>query len=47
MVEPATQLLDWEAIRIGDALPSYEYTLTQEMVDKYEKTIGPLPERNA
>ena len=39
MVEPATQLLDWEAIRIGDALPSYEYTLTQEMVDKYRESV--------
>ena len=39
MAEPATQLFDWDAIRIGDALPSYEYVLTQEMVDKYRQSV--------
>jgi hypothetical protein len=39
MAEPSTQLLDWDAIRIGDALPSYEYVLTQEMLDKYRQSV--------
>lgn len=39
MAEPDTQLFDWDALRIGDALPSYEYSLTQEMVDKYREGV--------
>ncbi len=39
MTDQPTELMDWEAIRIGDALPSYEYELTQEMVDKYRQAV--------
>ena len=39
MAEPATEVFDWEAVQIGDALPSYEYVLTQEMVDKYRQSV--------
>jgi hypothetical protein len=39
MAEPATQPFDWEAVEIGDTLSSYEYVLTQEMMDKYREAI--------
>jgi hypothetical protein len=32
-------MLDWDALQIGEALPSYEYVLTQEMVDQYRKAV--------
>ena len=39
MTDQQTQVFDWEAIRIGDELPSYEYELTQEMLDKYRQAV--------
>jgi len=39
MTDQPTQLLDWEAVQIGDKLPSYEYELTQEMMDKYREAV--------
>ena len=34
------QLLDWDALEIGESLPSFEYVLTQEMVDLYRQGVG-------
>jgi hypothetical protein len=35
----ATTPFDWNAAKIGDPLPSYEYELTQEMIDKYRAAV--------
>jgi len=34
-----TTPFDWNAARIGDALPSYQYELTQAMIDKYRAAV--------
>ena len=40
MVDTDTrQLLDWDALEIGEELPSFEYVLTQEMDDLYRKGV--------
>jgi hypothetical protein len=30
---------DWDTVQIGEQLPSYEYVLTQEMLDKYREGV--------
>lgn len=39
MVEPGPRMLDWDALQIGEELPSYEYVLTHEMVDLYRRGV--------
>jgi len=33
------QLLDWDALEIGETFPPFEYVLTQEMVDRYREGV--------
>jgi hypothetical protein len=37
--EHKTKLLDWEALVIGERLPTLSYVLTQEMVDEFRKGV--------
>ena len=42
MADPAQDVrktLDWDALQIGEALPSYSYVLTQEMVDGFRAGV--------
>ena len=39
MPEPALPLFDYDAVQIGAELGSYEYLLTQEMVDLYRRAV--------
>mgnify|MGYP001224543872 CR=1 FL=1 len=43
MVDTDTrQLLDWDSLEIGEELPSFEYVLTNEMVDLYRTGVQDL-----
>ncbi|HUZ65357.1 MAG TPA: hypothetical protein VMU82_16760 [Acetobacteraceae bacterium] len=33
------RLLDWEALEVGEQLPSFSYVLTQEMIDAYRRGV--------
>ncbi len=33
------KVLDWDTLEIGEALPSFEYILTQEMIDSYRRGV--------
>lgn len=33
------KLLDWEALEVGEQLPSFSYVLTQEMIDAYRQGV--------
>ncbi len=33
------KLLDWEALEVGEQLPSFSYVLTQEMIDAYRRGV--------
>ena len=37
--EDTRKWLDWEALVIGEKLPSFSYVLTQEMMDEYRKGV--------
>ena len=37
--ENKTKLLDWEALEIGEKLPSFSYVLTQQMVDEFRTGV--------
>jgi hypothetical protein len=37
--EHKTKLLDWDALVIGEKLPTLSYVLTQEMVDEFRKGV--------
>ena len=40
MVEADTRiLLDWDALEVGETFETYEYILTQEMIDNYRKGV--------
>ena len=40
MVEADTRiLLDWDALEVGETFDSYEYVLTQEMIDTYRRGV--------
>ena len=40
MVEADTRiLLDWDALEVGETFDTYEYLLTQEMIDAYRKGV--------
>ena len=40
MVEAdARILLDWDALEVGETFVTYEYVLTQEMIDAYRKGV--------
>ena len=39
MPDPEVKLFDYEKIEIGEELGSYEYTLTQEMLDNFRASI--------
>ncbi len=40
MVETDNRIvLDWEKLEIGETLPSYDYLLTQEMLDMYRQGV--------
>ena len=34
-----TKLLDWDALVIGERLPTLSYVLTQEMIDEFRKGV--------
>jgi len=33
------KLLDWEALEVGEQLPSFSYVLTQEMIEAYRRGV--------
>ena len=33
------KLLDWDALEVGEKLPSFSYVLTQQMLDEYRKGV--------
>jgi len=33
------QLLDWDALEIGETFPPFEYVLTQERLDQYRQAV--------
>lgn len=37
--EDTRQLLDWDKLEIGEAFESFDYVLTQEMIDDYRKGV--------
>ena len=39
MVEQPLKILDYDKLEIGEELGSYEYVLTQEMLDNYRQSI--------
>ena len=39
MPDPQVKLFDYDKIEIGEELGSYEYTLTQEMLDSFRRSI--------
>ena len=39
MADPEVRLFDYEKIEIGEELGSYEYTLTQDMLDNFRRSI--------
>ena len=39
MADPEVKLFDYNQIEIGEELGSYEYTLTQEMLDSFRLSI--------
>ncbi len=39
MAEQELPLFDYDAVRVGEELGSYEYLLTQEMVDLYRRAV--------
>ena len=40
MVEQELPLFDYNEVQVGEELGSYEYVLTQEMVDLYRQAVG-------
>jgi hypothetical protein len=36
---PSRLPADWDTVRIGESLPSYEYVLTQEMCDRFRDSV--------
>ena len=39
MPDPEVKIFDYDKIEIGEELGSYEYTLTQEMLDNFRASI--------
>lgn len=37
--EETRKLLDWEALEVGESLPSFSYVLTQQMMDEYRQGV--------
>ena len=39
MAHPERTMLDYQKLQIGEALPSYEYLLTQDMLEQYRRGV--------
>jgi hypothetical protein len=37
--EDTRKLLDWDALEVGESLPSYAYVLTQQMIDAFRQGV--------
>ena len=37
--EDTRKMLDWNALEIGEKLPSFSYVLTQAMIDEYRQGV--------